>query len=119
MKSINGNKNLWVVYLLMTVHVMSWLIGRLLIGTKRNLTKENLEDFPKKFKILFAVLLAINLAVAWVSSSIDNCGQYFHLWIIADILLLFAIQFNIYAEHIYVERYDQMIINHVFELVQN
>jgi len=124
MKSINGNKNIWLVYLLMTVHVLSWLIGRILIGTKRNPTKEMLEEFPKKFKILFVLLLALNIgtAVVCIPTNLINdreLGQYFHLWILADVLLLFAIQFNIYAEHIYVERYDQMIIQHVFDLVQN
>jgi len=122
MKSINGNKNIWIIYLLMTTHVLSWFIGRLLIGTKRNPTKEMLKEFPKKFKILFVVLLAINIGVAVVAIPTNlindyELGQYFHLWIITDTILLFAIQFNIYLEHIYVQRSDEMIIKHVFNLV--
>ena len=115
MKSIDGYKNLWVVYLLMFVHVLSYFIGKALIGTKRHMSKQMLEEFPKKFRILFVVLLALNVGVAVVSIPTNlindhELGQYFHLWILTDVILLFAFQFNIYLEHIYVQRSDKMIV---------
>ena len=123
-QTIDGSKNLWIIFLLMTVHFVSYFIGKYIIGTKRYSTKKEQEEFPKKFRILFVILLAVNIgcAAVCVPHNLINdkgMGQYFHLWIHTDCLILFLIQFNIYSEYIYVQRYDQMLAEYILELVQN
>jgi len=34
-QSVDGSKNTWMIFLLMTVHLTSYILAKILIGTKR------------------------------------------------------------------------------------
>lgn len=96
-QSINGYKNRWMVLLLITVHVVTYLLGKMLIGTKRYSTNSEKAEFPRKFRILFVLLTIINACTAFICLPLvmgkgnHKDGDYYNLWILSDIMLLIFI----------------------------
>ena len=116
-------KDQWIIIFLMLIHGFNFFVSRMLIGTRRFHSAQQREQFPRKFKILTAILIVTNVGVAIVSLpsvmvNYPTMGNYYKLWIIADVLLLFLTQLNIYIEYKCNERNDQVIAEFVYDKIQ-
>jgi hypothetical protein len=122
--NLNRNEGLWIMYLLMAVHVFSFIIAKYLIGSSRYLSEKEREEFPRKFKILTAVLLLVNSATAFMAiptvlAQIETMGYYYQLWIIADVMMLFFAQFNIALEYMSTHNNDHSLAEYVYQHIQD
>lgn len=103
----------------MANHIFSFYFAKYMIGTSRYTSEKEREDFPRKFKILTAILLILNAATAFfavptVLAQIESMGYYYQLWIISDVLMLFLAQFNIALEYISCHNNDHVLAEYVY-----
>lgn len=116
---LDRSQGLWIIYLLMAVHVFSFGFSKFLIGSSRYTSESEREEFPRKFKILTAVLLIVNagttfMAIPTVFAQIETMGYYYQLWIITDVLMLFLAQFNIALEYMSTHNNDHVLAEYVY-----
>ena len=111
------------MYVLIAVHIVSYFIAKVAIGSARYTDPKDREKFPKKFMMLTAVFLVLNgatavFAVTTVLNNQDEMGKYYKLWIISDVLMLFLAHFNILLEFITTKNMDHVLAEWVYEHIK-
>ena len=118
-ETLDKSQGIWIIYILLAVHVFSFGFSKFMIGSSRYTSEKDREEFPRKFKILTAVLLVVNLGTAVMSiptvfAQIETMGSYYQLWIITDVLMLFLAQFNIALEFMSTHNNDHVLAEYVY-----
>ena len=102
-ENVDRSDSTYVIYSLMTVHILSFYIARTMIGTKKYATAYEKMMFPLNFFKLSIMLFSINIpvtiyGVSKIISHGDEMGRYFKHLIIMDLFLIYLTHFNIWVE---------------------
>jgi hypothetical protein len=102
-ENVDRSDSTYVIYSLMTVHILSFYIARTMIGTKKYATAYEKMMFPLNFFKLSIMLFSINIpvtiyGVSKIISHGDEMGRYFKHLIIMDLFLIYLTHLNIWVE---------------------
>ena len=106
----------------MAVHLFSFALARYLIGSNRYISELERAQFPRKFKILTTIITLVNVTVAGTAltselATMSIMGNYYKLWIVADILMIFFAQINIYVEFVQNHKNDMLLAEYVYNMI--